>query len=334
MEGDRFRKLGGFLRGIFGARVFKVGLRGGFTCPNRDGTAGAGGCSFCNPDSAMPLGYRDGMPLHEQLREGCAYVARRHGAELFIAYFQDYSTTHGDVERLRGLLLEALSFPGVVGAALCTRPDCLGEAVLEMLSDLAKEHFLWVEIGVQSSEDGVLIRANRCHDAASSSEAFRRLQARGLLTSAHMIIGLPGSTRGSIPADAAFVRDSGAAGIKLQNLHVVSGTRLEEEFRSGAFEPMTLDAYASAVVEFLELTDPAVVVQRVSGEAPRGLTVAPDWSVNKLAVVNAVQRRMEEMDTWQGRALGFPGSALAGPPAALSAIPRNLADIALKRLRE
>jgi radical SAM protein (TIGR01212 family) len=334
MEGDRFRKLGGFLRGIFGARVFKVGLRGGFTCPNRDGTAGAGGCSFCNPDSSMPLGYRDGIPLREQLREGCAYVARRHGAVFFIAYFQDYSTTYGDVDRLRELLLESLSFPGVVGAALCTRPDCLGDAVLEMLSELAKEHFLWVEIGVQSSEDGVLLRANRCHDAACSAEAFRILHGRGLLTAAHMIIGLPGFTSGSIRADAAFVRESGTAGIKLQNLHVVAGTRLGEEFLSGAFEPMTYDAYTSGVVEFLELTDPAVVVQRVSGEAPRGLTIAPDWSVNKLAVVNAVQRRMEETDTWQGRALGFPRSALAGPPVALSAIPRNLADIALKRLRE
>jgi uncharacterized protein len=334
MDSDRFRKMGGFLQGVFGGRVFKVGLRGGFSCPNRDGTSGYGGCSFCNPDSAMPLGYHEGMSLAEQLEEGCAYITRRHGAELFIANLQDYSTTYGDVERLRGLLIEALSFPGVVGAALCTRPDCLGGEVLDMLAALAREHFVLVEVGVQSSEDGVLLRANRCHASACSADAFQRLHARSIITAAHMIIGLPGSSRSSVRADAAFVRESGTAAIKLQNLHVVSGTPLEEEFLDGAFETLTLDAYVCMAVEFLELTDPAVVVQRVSGEAPRRLTVAPDWSVNKLAVMNAVHRRMRDLDTWQGRALGFPRSALSGPPSALSALPPNLADIALKSLRK
>jgi uncharacterized protein len=334
MDSDRFRKMGGFLQGIFGGRVFKVGLRGGFSCPNRDGTAGYGGCSFCNPDSAMPLGYREGMSLAKQLEEGCAYITRRHGAELFLANFQDYSTTYGDAERLRGLLIEALAFPGVVGAALCTRPDCLGGEILDVLTGLAREHFLWVEVGVQSSENGVLRRANRCHDAACSTDAFHRLHARGLLSAAHMIVGLPGSNRSSVQTDAAFVRESGTAAIKLQNLHVVSGTRLEEEFRDGAFEALTLDGYVRMAVEFLEFTDPSVVVQRISGEAPRWLTVAPDWSVNKLAVMNAVHRRMRELDTWQGRALGYPRSALSGPPSALSAIPPDLADIALKSLRK
>jgi len=332
MDGDRFRKLGGFLRTVFGERVFKVGLIAGSACPNRDGSLGTGGCSFCNPLSSMPLGHREGMSLEEQLRAGCRHVAGRHRTRLFVAYFQDYSATYGDPGRLRRLLLSALAFPGVVGAALCTRPDCLGEPVLDMLSEIAARHFLWVEVGVQSSVDGALLRANRCHDAACSREAFRRLHARGLLTSAHMIVGLPGSGEGAVASDAAFVRGSGTAGLKLQNLHVVAGTRLEREYRDGELEPMTLEVYADRVAEFLRLTHPGVVVQRVTGEAPRGLTVAPDWSVNKLAVVNAVQRRLEETDAWQGKALGFPRSALEAPPAALSALPERLADIARNRL--
>lgn len=332
MEGARFRKLGGFFHEVFGTRVHKVGLRGGFTCPNRDGTVGTGGCSFCNPASSLPLGFRQDMTITEQLEEGCAYVARRHGVTSFIAYFQDYTVTYGDPDLLRGMLLETLAFPGIVGAALCTRPDCLAEPVLDRLADLARDHFLWVEVGVQSSEDALLLRAGRGHDAACATDAFSRLHDRGLLTAAHMILGLPGSDSGSVEADATFIRRTGTAGLKLQNLHVVSGTRLEEEYRRGDLEPMTLEGYAGRVVEFLERTDPGVVIQRVSGEAPRALTVAPDWSVNKLAVVNAVHRLLEERDGWQGRLLGFPRDALDAPPAALSALRGSLARIARKRI--
>jgi radical SAM protein (TIGR01212 family) len=309
----RYRKINTFLRGAFGRKVYRVGLCGGFTCPNRDGTRGEGGCIFCNPATSQPLGYVPGMSVTEQLVSGTEYIRERHGVDRFIAYFSDYSTTYADVDDLESLYREAIRFPGVVGLAISTRPDCLSREVLDLLEAIARETFLWVELGVQSAHEASLHRIRRGHSAEETRRAIGRLRERRLPVSAHVILGIPGESAPDMMATAGFVGDTGIQGVKIHNLHVVEDTPLAEEYRRGEYRPLGLPEYIDLVIRFLERLAPHVIVQRISGEAPRRLTVAPEWSVNKLAVMNAIERELERRDTWQGKSLGRPQEELRAP---------------------
>jgi radical SAM protein (TIGR01212 family) len=302
--GPRYRKFNTYLREVFGEKVYRVGLGGGFTCPNRDGSKGTGGCTFCNPASDEPLGYVKGMPIREQLSSGTDYIRRRHGVDRFIAYFSDYTSTHADVAELAEMCREAIAFPGVVGLTLGTRPDCLSHDVLDLLEKLDRETLLWVELGLQSAHDESLRRINRCHGAEDSRAAIARLRAAGLAVCGHVILGLPAETTADMLTTADFLAETRVDGVKIHNLHVVRGTVLAEQYRAGEYTPLKLEAYVDLTVRFLERLPPEMIVQRITGEAPRRLTVAPAWSVNKLAVMNAIERELEHRDTWQGRALG------------------------------
>jgi len=300
----RHRKLSAFYRRAFGGRVHKVGLRGGFDCPNRDGTISSGGCAFCNPEAALPPGADPDMSVTRQLEQGTCRIRRRYGAEMFVAYFQDRTATYGDPARLERLCLEAIAFPGVVGLSLGTRPDCLPEETLQLLERLSRRTFLEVELGVQTASDSTLSRIGRGHGSAATVEAFAALAGRGIRTSAHVILGLPGEGREQLEDTAALLRDCGAAGVKLHNLHVLRDTGLEPLYQRGAVRPLSLEEYSSMAVRFLELMPPAAVVQRLVGDAPPGFLVAPDWMRDKQRAIRRVITLLEERDTWQGRALG------------------------------
>lgn len=313
MEPKRIRNLSGFMRSRFGRRVHKVGLWGGFDCPNRDGTFSREGCSFCDPRSSMPGTYRRGMSIGEQLEEGCSYISKRYKVDAFLPYFQDYTTTYGDPIQLAKLYYGVLDHPGVVGLSLCTRPDCLGEEVLDLLEEIAVNHFLWVELGVQTSDDEVLMHMNRCHSAEDSMRAFELLHGRGITTAAHMILGYPGQDAGTVLKDAAFILESGTSGIKLQNFHVVKGTRMEEGYRAGDFTIFSMEDYVNQVILFLEHTHSDTVVLRLSGEAPKSLTAGPPWSLNKAETLRTIHLEMDRRDSWQGKALGLPRESLDVP---------------------
>jgi radical SAM protein (TIGR01212 family) len=312
-EPPRYRKLNTWLRETFGRKVYRVGLCGDFACPNRDGTLGVGGCIFCNPASSEPLGYGPGMPVREQLEKGTQYVRGRHGADRFIAFFSDYTTTYADVERLGAMVREAIAWPGMVGLAVSTRPDCLPPEVLDLLEAVSRETFLWVELGIQSAHDESLELLRRCHAVEDSRRAVAELRARNIVVSGHVILGLPGESADDMMATARFLADCGVQGAKIHNLHVVKETELAEMYRRGEVACLELDEYVDLAVRFLEQLPPSVVIQRVSGEAPRRLTVAPEWSINKLAVVNAVGRELVRRDTWQGKGLGYPAAAVSEP---------------------
>ena len=314
MEDKRIRNLNSFFRHVFGRKVCKVGLWGGFTCPNRDGKLSSEGCTFCNPLSSHPKSFVEGESITQQLSDGCRYITWRFNVNSFLPYFQDYTTTYGDPAELDALYSEALSYPGVVGLSLCTRPDCLPEPMLDYLEDLSRQTFLWVEVGVQTSDDRILRDMNRCHTSLDTVNSFRALQARKIFSAAHMIIGYPGSSRDTVLADAAFIRKIGADGVKLQNLHVVKNTSIEKRFAAGEFELIKIDTYIDMVILFLEHTDPNVVILRLTGEAPDKLTVAPQWSLHKMIILNRIHGEMKERDTWQGKALGFSKSAIKEPP--------------------
>lgn len=316
MEDGRLRNLNGFFRNTFGRKVYKVSLWGGFSCPNRDGTFSTGGCSFCNPLSSRPATFRNDADVPEQLEAGCRYIAERYGVSAFLPYFQDYTTTYGDVSRLRRLYTAVLAHPGVVGLSLCTRPDCLPEPVMDLLEELSRRTFLWVELGVQTSDERLLRDMNRCHGVKESREAFRRLHRRGILTGAHMILGYPGSSGQTVLDDASFLLENGAAGIKLQNFHVVKGTAMEKRYRSGEFRLMGMRDYVDRVILFLEHIDPGAVIMRLSGQAPADLTVGPRWSLDKSGILRAIRKEMELRDSWQGKALGHSRDALREPSIA------------------
>lgn len=309
----RYRNLAGFYRQLFGQRVHKVGLRGGFECPNRDGTLSRKGCVFCNPEAALSPNSRPGTSITEQLKAGTAYVRNRFGAALFIAYLQDYTATYADPDRLEALCREAIDYPGVVGLSLGTRPDCLPSGILRVLKRLADESFLEVELGVQTASDHSLSLMRRGHDSSASRRALRELAAAGVRTSAHVILGLPGESSKDQIETAALLRSSGAAGVKIHNLHVVRGTELETLHRKGLVAPPTLEDYCGMVVRFLEQLPPEMVVSRLVGDAPRRMLLAPEWALRKHKAISAIRHLLKERDSWQGKALGTPLEAVSRP---------------------
>jgi radical SAM protein (TIGR01212 family) len=319
----RYRKLNTFLRDTFGEKVYRIGLCGEFTCPNRDGTKGTQGCIFCNPASSEPLGYVPGMPLSEQLAYGTEYIRRRHEVNKFIAFFSNYTTTYADATALGALYRQALAYPGVVALALGTRPDCLSREILDVLETLARDAFVWVELGIQSAHAKSMRLINRCHTVEDSERAIAQLRARGISVAGHVILGLPGESLADMLGTARFLAQTGVHGVKIHNLHVVEHTALAEMYRAGEYRALELAEYVDLAVRFLEQLPPNVVVQRISGEAPRRLTVAPAWSVNKLAVVNAVDSELVRRDTWQGKGLGCSLKELQAPVRLPGAPPRK-----------
>lgn len=300
-RGKRFNSFNRVLRDGFATRVYKIGLRLDFTCPNRDGNVAVGGCIYCNNASHTPTNYRPRVSVTEQLEQGAAAIQRRHQADSFIAYFQSYSNTYEAIERLEKLYREALAFSGVVGLAIATRPDCLADATLDLLAQLARDTYLWLEIGLESMRDRTLRWINRGHDLGQYVDAVARAQARGLRICTHLILGFPGESRDEMLESADFFNRLGIDGVKLHNLHVLKNTVLENYYLAGTVPLLSQADYAALVVDFLERLNPAIIIHRLSAAAHRAITVAPAWSVNKRGMHNAIQRELIRRDAWQGR---------------------------------
>lgn len=300
-RGKRFNSFNRELREVFDARVYKIGLRLDFTCPNRDGTVAVGGCIYCNNASHTPPGYRPRESVTAQLEKGALALERRHRAEKFIAYFQSYTNTYDTTARLETLYREALDYPGVVGLAIATRPDCLSDGTLDLIRDLSKHTYLWLELGLESMYDRTLAWVNRGHGVNDYLDAVERAKARDLRICTHLILGFPGETCEDILATPGLLNRLGIDGVKLHNLHVIQNTPLEKLYHAGQVPLFTRDEYVDLVVDFVELLNPDVIVHRLSGETYRAITVAPDWSVDKIGVHNAIFKAFEDRDTWQGR---------------------------------
>jgi radical SAM protein (TIGR01212 family) len=300
-HGKRFNSYNRILRDAFNTRVYKIGLRLDFTCPNRDGKVAVGGCIYCNNSSHTPVNYKPRTSVTEQLAQGGAAITKRHKADKFIAYFQSYTNTYDSVEKLATLYREALAFPGVVGLSIATRPDCLADEILDLIAKLSKQTYLWLELGLESMHDRTLRWVNRGHGLAEYMDAVARAQARGLRICTHLILGFPGESREDILETADLFNRLGIDGIKLHNLHVIRNTALEKFYRAGQVPLFTQEEYVALIVDFLERLDPRIVVHRLSGETYRAITVAPDWSVNKIGVHNAIHKELLDRDTWQGR---------------------------------
>jgi len=288
------RKLGTWLREKYGEPVHKVGVTAGFPCPNRDGTIGSAGCSFCNPASSMPPGGIPGEGVTAQLAKGIEAVSRRFGARKFIAYFQDCTPTNCLPGQLESLLEEASRFPGVVGLAICTRPDSLQDGMLDMMASISSRVPLWVEIGLQSACDRTLVEMGRNHTAGDCLTAIRELRRRGIDACLHVILGLPGETRADHAGTARFLNSSGAWGVKIHNLQVLRGTGMERLFAEGLVAVPSLEEYADRAAAFLGVLDRRMVIHRLVADAPESLLIAPSWNRDKQAVLRAIEKRLGE----------------------------------------
>ncbi|WP_295450186.1 TIGR01212 family radical SAM protein [uncultured Thiodictyon sp.] len=306
----RVNTLGQDLLRRYGQRVHKLAINAGFTCPNRDGTKGRGGCTFCNNQSFSPNA-EEPPSVTEQIAAGRAVLARRTGARRFMAYFQAYTNTYDRIERLRTRYDEALALPDVVGLSIGTRPDCVPEAVLDLLAGYrAQGKEVWLELGLQSAHDETLARVNRGHGFAEFRAATRAAHRRGLKVCAHLIIGLPGEGREAALWSLEQVLDLGVEGLKLHPLHVVRHTQLALEWRRGDYLPLQLDEYASICADLIEQTPPSVVFHRLTGTASRSILLAPDWCACKWAVLNRIEAELHRRDTRQG--VRWTGADLPG----------------------
>ena len=297
----RYTDLNTYFRSTFGCRVQKIAVDAGLTCPNRDGTTGTGGCIYCN-DVGSGTGFLEkGISISEQISRGKQHLARRYKAKKFMVYFQSFSNTYAPLPVLEKIYGEALQFPEVVGLSIGTRPDCIGEPVLDLLQNYAAHHLIWLEYGLQSAHDETLALINRGHDAACFAGAVRKTRDRGLKVCAHVIIGLPGEGRTHVLQTAEFLAGLGIDGVKLHLLYVVRGTRLHTLHREGAYQCLEQDAYVALVCDFLEHLPEQVVVQRLTGDPHPHELVAPAWALDRNETFARINRELEKRDTRQGR---------------------------------
>jgi radical SAM protein (TIGR01212 family) len=303
-ELPRYRALRSYLVDRFGEPVHRVTIRGGFTCPNRDGTKGRGGCAFCRVDASAGPAEKTSVGVEAQLRDGMERVGRRFGVKRFFAYFNDYSATYGPVDRLERLYRQAVAPKEVVGLAIGTRPDCLPADVVDLLAELAEETELWVELGAQTASQKTLDLMGRRHTVEELVSAVSELQEKKIAVCLHVITGLPGEGEKELRRTADLVRSLGVSGVKIHNLHILRGSRWESDHRSGTLEVPTLEEHARAAVCFLERIPPRVVVHRLIGDAPRRFLVAPEWCTDKQRALARIRRKLQERDTWQGKAIG------------------------------
>lgn len=304
-EGKRYNSFVGYFRRKYGERLQKIVLDAGFTCPNRDGKVGRGGCTYCDNAAFHPSYSTAGKSLHQQMDEGIEFhKVRYRTTEHYLAYFQSFSNTYAPLERLKQLYEEALSHPSVVGIVVGTRPDCVDEQKLDYLAELAKEHVVIVEYGIESCYDETLRRINRGHDFETASRAVEMTAQRGLDVGVHFILGLPGETRQMMLDSCAMINALPIRSVKFHQLQIVKGTRMEQEYAACPedFERFTLDEYLDFFVDMLERLRPDIFIERFVGEVPPRFVNETPWGlIRNVELLRLLDRRLEERDTWQGR---------------------------------
>jgi hypothetical protein len=301
----RFNSYTEYIRKTFGGRVQKVVVDAGFTCPNRDGTKGTGGCTYCDNDAFNPSYCNPKEDLHVQISKGIEFHSVRYRrAEKFLVYFQPYSNTYAPLDTLRPLYERALDYPGVLGLVIGTRPDCMDEEKLDYLKELSGRCFIQVEYGIESCYDRTLSHINRGHTFAESEEMIRRTRERGIRTGAHMIFGLPGESEEEMLAEAEMLSSLSIDTIKFHQLQIVKGTAMEREYLAdpSEFVQFTMEGYIRFIVSFIERLSPGIVIERFSGEVPPRLLNHVSWDLIRYdEVLRLIEKELERRDTWQGK---------------------------------
>ena len=294
---------GPWLKDQIGCKVQKISLNAGFTCPNRDGRVGWGGCTYCNNQTFNPDYCVTTKSITQQLEEGKVFFARKYPDMKYLAYFQAYTNTYDSIARLKERYEEALSVEGVVGLVIGTRPDCMPDSLLDYLEHLSHRTFLLVEYGIESVYDHTLTRINRGHTHAQTEDAINRTAQRGIKVGAHIILGLPGEGRDALIKEASILSSMPISMLKLHQLQIIKGTRMAEEYavRPSDFHLFTVDEYIDLVIDFIERVRPDMVMERFVSQSPSSLLAVKGWGLKNYEFVDKVRRRMVERHAYQGR---------------------------------
>jgi uncharacterized protein len=301
----RFNNYAEYFRALFGERVQKVTIDAGFTCPNRDGLKGLGGCTYCNNDAFNPSYCMPQKSVTQQIHEGVEFHANRYRrASKFLAYFQAFSNTYAPISELRALYHEALSVPGIIGLVIGTRPDCVDSEKLDFFQELSENHYITIEYGIESCYDSTLKRINRGHTFAESVSAIEETAKRGIKTGAHIIFGLPGETRSQMIEEVAMINQLPLHTIKFHQLQIIKDTLMAAEYEHSPddFQLFEMEEYIEFFIVFLEKLNPAFVVERFTSEVPPRFLAGPGWGmVRTFTLLQKLEKRLEELDTWQGK---------------------------------
>lgn len=285
-----------YLHDVFGQKLYKIALDGGFTCPNRDGTTDTRGCIFCSGAGSGEFAGDRTMSITQQIEKGKERVAGKIKDGRYIAYFQAFTNTYAPVEKLRALYREAIKHKDIAVMSVATRPDCLPDDVLHLLCECNRIKPVWVELGLQTIHPGTAEYIRRGYPLSVYDEAVKRLKASGLEVITHVMLGLPGETRQDMLDTVSYVGNSRVDGIKLQLLHVIRGTDLEKDYREGKFETLTFQSYVELVAECVALLPEKMVIHRMTGDGDKRTLVAPMWSADKKRVLNAIKTAISQKD--------------------------------------
>jgi len=306
-SGKPYHSLDYHLKTTFGKKVYRLSLDGGMTCPNRDGTIGTGGCIFCSEGGSGDFAATRGLSLDVQIASAKERVARKTAGKnvSYIAYFQSYTNTYAPVSYLEALFSEVIARPDICALSIATRPDCLPPGTVHMLSSLNEKKPVWLELGLQTVCEETARFIRRGYGLSVFEDAYRRLKADGLTVIVHVILGLPYETKEQMLATVRYLAALRADGIKLQLLHVLKGTALEPVYQSGAFRTLEFSDYLELIGECLKLLPPETVIHRLSGDGPKSLLIAPEWSADKRRVLNSMLHYLKENHIYQG--MSFDG---------------------------
>lgn len=304
MQTQRFYSLNNFLRMRHGEKVIKLSIDGGFTCPNRDGRVATKGCIFCSAQGSGDFTPREKGDITRQLESAVSLLSTKWGdSKKYIAYFQSYSNTYASVEVLKAKYEEALSFPGVVGLAIATRPDCLNDEIIAYLAELNTRTHLWVELGLQTMHEDTAKLINRAYPLSCFEEAVHKLNAHNIETVVHLILGLPHETKAQMLASAEYVSKLPLQGIKLHMLHILDNAPLGKYYLENPFPILSEEEYIALIGDILCILPPKLVIHRLTGDGPAAHLIAPLWTKNKKKVLNDLNRYLKEADIYQGKYL-------------------------------
>lgn len=289
-----YYSLNRYLQDTFGEKVYKIALDGGFTCPNRDGTIGTGGCIFCSGKGSGDFSESRSLSIFDQIENGKKRLANKIKDGKYIAYFQAFTNTYAKVDHLRKIYMEAINHPDIVAISIATRPDCLSSEIIDLIAELKKIKPVWIELGLQTIHEKTAIYIRRGYALSVFDEAVTRLKSHNITTIVHVILGLPGEEREEMLDTVRYVGKSGVSGIKLQLLHVIEGTDLAKDYEAGKFTTLSMEEYVSLVADCIAALPKEMVIHRMTGDGDKNTLIAPLWSADKKRVLNALNKSIKE----------------------------------------
>ena len=303
----RYSDYAHYLAELFPFKVQKISINAGFTCPNRDGSIGVGGCTYCNNQTFNPEYCKTDRSITQQLEEGKLFFSRKYPQMKYLAYFQAYTNSYGRLDELIKKYEEALAVEDVVGIVIGTRPDCMPKELLDYLEGLNKRTFLCVEYGVESIYEDTLVRINRGHSYPTSIRAIQQTAERGIDVGAHLILGLPGESKELMLHEADELSKLPIKTLKLHQLQLIRGTRMAHEYEQHPenFHLFSADEYVELIIDFIERLRPDIILDRFVSQSPKSLLIAPDWGLKNFEFTEKIKRRLVERDTWQGKCYNF-----------------------------